>query len=220
VDKEQIFTLMDSLIEIGAYYHLRGFSLATSSNYSVKLEQGKYLITVSGRRKERLTRDDFLIVGEDSSPLKDDTILTIIPDNASKKPSAETMLHARLYRDFPERVSSVLHTHSPLAAVLSRRIGEGSIRFKGYEMQKAFPGVETHEGTVEVPVIPNSQDLKELSKNAAARLSQMPSAPFILIAGHGIYGWGKDIDEAERVMEAAEYLIDCYWHDMTNKEIV
>jgi methylthioribulose-1-phosphate dehydratase len=33
--------------------------------------------------------------------------------------------------------------------------------------------------------------------------------PAYLIRGHGAYGWGKDMEEAERVIEALEHLLSC-----------
>jgi methylthioribulose-1-phosphate dehydratase len=31
--------------------------------------------------------------------------------------------------------------------------------------------------------------------------------PAYLIRSHGLYAWGKDVDEAERVLEATEWMI-------------
>ena len=33
------------------------------------------------------------------------------------------------------------------------------------------------------------------------------AAPAYLIRNHGLYAWGRDVDEAERVLEAIEWMI-------------
>jgi methylthioribulose-1-phosphate dehydratase len=38
-------------------------------------------------------------------------------------------------------------------------------------------------------------------------LARSGAAPAYLIRDHGLYAWGKDLDEAERVLEAVEWLI-------------
>ena len=40
-------------------------------------------------------------------------------------------------------------------------------------------------------------------------LARETPPPAYLIRGHGLYGWGRDIAEAERVIEAAEWLAAC-----------
>lgn len=218
MNEKSVKAVILDLIALGRHYHALGISLATSSNYSIKIKNSIYLITASGMDKGSLGEKDFLLVDGEGSPLANSKAEEIsdgvITDNEARKPSAETLVHMRIYRDFPERAGAVLHAHSPLSTVISKRISEGSLLFQGYEMQKAFPGEVTHDAEVEVPVIPNTQDMKELSKNIAARLSQMPGAPFVLIAGHGMYAWGKDLSEARRVVEAAEFLIRCRYYEM------
>ncbi len=60
------------------------------------------------------------------------------------------------------RSASVLHTHSVNATVLSMRVDQ--VVLDGYEVQKAFPGVETHESRMVIPVFPNSQDIAALAR--------------------------------------------------------
>jgi methylthioribulose-1-phosphate dehydratase len=37
-----------------------------------------------------------------------------------------------------------------------------------------------------------------------------PAAHAILIAGHGMYTWGRSIDDAERHVEILEFLLEVY----------
>ena len=65
---------LDALRETGANFWQRGWSLGTSSNYSVVLSKRplELLITASGKDKGRLTREDFVRVGPDGKPLNKD----------------------------------------------------------------------------------------------------------------------------------------------------
>jgi methylthioribulose-1-phosphate dehydratase len=174
-----------------------GWTPATSSNFSMRLEGRLIAITVSGRDKGKLTEDDIMVVDWDGKPV-----------GTEQRPSAETGLHTQLYRRFPE-VNVVLHTHSHNQTVASRLFAsEGQVRLQGYELQKAFAGNSTHEGTFDIPVLPNSQDIPAL----AARVERLTYAGPLwgyLIDGHGMYAWGRDMPEARRHLEAFEFLLAC-----------
>ncbi|MDO5504795.1 MAG: methylthioribulose 1-phosphate dehydratase [Pseudoxanthomonas suwonensis] len=174
-----------------------GWTPATSSNFSMRLDDRHALITVSGRDKARLCENDLMVVDFDGRPVATEL-----------KPSAETGLHTQLYARFPE-VGCVLHTHSVTQTVASRLFAsQGHVRFEGYELQKAFAGNTTHEGSIDVPVFANTQDMAEL----AARVEAMLDAQCMwgyLIDGHGLYAWGRDMHEARRHLEAFEFLLQC-----------
>ena len=154
-------------------------------------------ITVSGRDKGRLTEADIMVVDFDGKAVGND-----------KKPSAETLLHTQLYRRFPE-IGCVLHTHSRTQTVASRLYAPaGHVRFEGYELQKAFFGNTTHEGAMDVPVFPNTQDMHELAAWVEAALDAQCLWGY-LIDGHGLYAWGRDMAEARRHLEAFEFLLGC-----------
>jgi len=58
-----------ALQEIGRLFHDKHWSLATSSNYSVRLSREPYrlLITASGKDKRSLQTDDFVIVDREGN---------------------------------------------------------------------------------------------------------------------------------------------------------
>ncbi len=184
--------LLDSLVGAGAALHLRGWVPATSGNLSARDGDG-FLVTTSGRHKGHLTRADFLRVGPDGQP------------RGEGRPSAETAIHAGLYARHPD-VGAVLHTHSVHATVLSR-VHPGGVAVHGHEIGKAFPGVDTHEATLQIPVFPNDQDVPRLW--AAVDAAPAPRVPGFLIAGHGLYAWGRTIGDALRHVEAFEHLFTC-----------
>lgn len=175
----------------------RGWTPATSSNFSERLDAAHVAITVSGRDKGRLGAEDIMVVDLDGRPV-----------GTSQKSSAETLLHTQLYARFPE-VGCVLHTHSVNQTVASRLYAhEGAIRLEGYELLKAFAGNATHETRLDLPVLPNSQDMPELAAQVEALLDAGPMWGY-LIEGHGLYAWGRDMAEARRHLEAFEFLLAC-----------
>ena len=174
-----------------------GWTPATSSNFSMRLDGRHAAITVSGRDKGRLAEGDIMVVDFDGRAVATD-----------HRPSAETLLHTQLYRRFPE-IGCVLHTHSRTQTVASRLFaGAGHIRLAGYELLKAFAGNTTHETTVDVPVLSNSQDMPTLSAQVDALLDRQCMWGY-LIDGHGLYAWGRDMAEARRHLEAFEFLLGC-----------
>jgi methylthioribulose-1-phosphate dehydratase len=174
-----------------------GWTPATSSNFSRRLDDRHAAITVSGRDKGRLTEADIMVVDFDG-----------IAVGTDHRPSAETLLHTQLYKRFPG-IGCVLHTHSQAQTVASRLYaGAGHVHLEGYELLKAFPGTSTHETTMDIPVLPNSQDMHTLAAQVDALLDARPMWGY-LIDGHGLYAWGADMAEARRHLEAFEFLLGC-----------
>jgi methylthioribulose-1-phosphate dehydratase len=174
-----------------------GWTPATSSNFSLRLDERHAAITVSGRDKGRLTEADIMVVDMDGRAVGSD-----------HRPSAETLLHTRLYARFAE-IGCVLHTHSRVQTVASRLFaGAGQVRLEGYELLKAFHGNTTHEAEIDLPVLPNSQDMPALAAQVDALLDDRCMWGY-LIDGHGLYAWGRDMAEARRHLEAFEFLLGC-----------
>lgn len=184
-----------ALVEVGRRLDARGWAPATAGNYSARLDDGSVAVTTSGKHKGRLTRDDIMRVSLDGTPLTPGT------------PSAETGLHLALYRAFPD-AEAVLHGHSPQAVGLSRAMPEArEWVFRGHEMLKIYPGIDTHETEVRLPIVDNSQDIDVIEAAVAAARLAPGAAPAYLIRSHGLYSWGRDVAEAEHILEATEWLI-------------
>ena len=62
----------------------------------------------------------------------------------------------------------------------------------------------------EAPVFDNDQDVEALAERVAVRLAERPHdavpAPGYVLAGHGLYAWGRDAKDAWRHLEALETL--------------
>ena len=187
-----------TIAETGRELAALGWTPATSSNFSMRLDATHAAVTISGRDKGRLSGEDVMVVDFDGHPVASDA-----------KPSAETALHTQIYRRFAD-AGAVLHTHSRTQTVASRLYAaSGVIRFEGWELQKAISGVTTHESTLDVPVFPNTQDMNVLVRQVDAWLDAGKPLHGYLIDGHGIYTWGKDMPETRRHLEAFEFLLAC-----------
>ena len=196
-DTQRLRRLAGELIVNVREIALAGWTPATSSNFSRRLDESHAAITVSGRDKGRLVEDDIMVVDFDGHAVGSD-----------HRPSAETLLHTQLYRRFPE-VGCILHTHSQVQTIASRLFaGAGLVRLEGYELLKAFQGNDTHEAEIDVPVLPNSQDMPTLAAQVEALLDERRLWGY-LIDGHGMYAWGRDMAEARRHLEAFEFLLGC-----------
>lgn len=191
--------LIDALCAIGCAFHSRGWSLGTSSNYSVVLGRSplQVLITASGRDKDRLASGDFTIVDADGQRV----------DESAPRPSAETPLHTMLARRTD--VGAVLHTHSVAATVLSDvHFAQGAVDIAGFEMLKGLAGIATHDTQVAIPILDNSQDMPAMAQAIAQRFGAGSREHAFLVRGHGLYTWGRDLDEARRHVEILEFLFD------------
>lgn len=196
-DAGRLRVLADEIIVNVAELARAGWTPATSSNFSERLDDRHAAITVSGRDKGRLTPDDIMVVDFDGQPVA-----------TALRPSAETLLHTRLYRRFAE-VGCVLHTHSPVQTIASRLYAaQGHVRLQGYELLKALHGNTTHDTALDLPVFPNTQDMTVLAAQVDALLDKQPLWGY-LIDGHGLYAWGRDMAEARRHLEAFEFLLHC-----------
>ena len=185
-----------TIVEAGHKLNAIGLAPATSGNYSMRTENDEIAITVSGCHKGFLEPDNIMRVDRQGKALED------------KKPSAETLLHCVLYDLYPD-VNAILHTHSVPCTVLTR-FHETAKEFnlEGYEMQKIY-GTGTHDTVTRLPVYHNTQDMEDLSARVKRDFMKQPDAPAFLIRGHGLYAWGKDMDEALYVTEATEMMLKC-----------
>jgi methylthioribulose-1-phosphate dehydratase len=197
-DSARLAACARAIADAGRKLGAQGLTPATSSNFSMRLDKSHVAITISGRDKGTLKPDDIMVI---------DMLGRAV--GTAAKPSAETALHTQIYARFAQ-ANAVLHTHSRTQTVASRLFaGAGTIRLEGYELLKAIAGHNTHETRIDVPVFPNTQDMPELVARMDAWIDGGKPLYGYLIDGHGIYTWGRDMAEAERHIEAFEFLLGC-----------
>lgn len=201
---QDIFSLKEELAATVRAWHAKGWSPATSTNYSFRAAQEPETIYISrsGADKFHFHEDDFMEVGPDGLP----TVLY-----KEVKPSAETLIHCALYDLFPETMC-IVHSHS-VYSVLHSAAHEQEVVFTGYEVQKAFHGISTHDTTVKCPIFDNTQDMASFVELLTAQKDRLTIPAFVL-RKHGTYAWGRTLAEAKRHLEAVEYLLECEWRLM------
>jgi methylthioribulose-1-phosphate dehydratase len=193
------------LLDTIRFFNHKGWSPATSTNYSVRSENSQeYIISRSGVDKSQFDLQDLILINSKGEVLP--------PFNQSGiKSSAETEIHTHLYQKYPE-INCVLHTHSVLGTVLSSSLSkEGGLIFEGFEIQKGLEGNHTHELKTHLPIVPNSQIMAHILNNMDKHFTARPEIHGFLIAGHGLYSWGKDIATAKRHIETYEFLFECFY---------
>jgi len=196
--------LAADLLEAIKFFNQKGWSPATSTNYSVRSSKAdEYIISRSGVDKSKFNLTDLILINPKGEVLPPFNLPGI-------KSSAETEIHTHIYQTYPH-VHCVLHTHSVLGTVLSQKFATAKhITFKGFEIQKGLEGNMTHELESVLPIVPNSQVMGDILKEMDHHFTEKPSIHGFLIAGHGLYTWGKDIVTAKRHIETYEFLFECF----------
>lgn len=185
---------LGELVRCAKACYERGWSFGTAGNFSLRGDHGIAWQSPSGLNKGELNPELFIPVeiatGEVVTPLK------------TLRPSLEMPVHIGIYRAVPEAVS-VVHTH-PLAIVKRSRTGKDLV-FQGEEMQKAL-GCKDHLQTLRVPVVvnPTPEQMPALMHDTARYV--VPGVPMVILAGHGVYAWGRSPMEALCYVEALEFL--------------
>ncbi len=196
---ESLQSAAESLCATARWCYQQGWVPATSGNFSVRPDPrdaaGRILITASGLNKGTLTEAGLLEVDLEGNV-----------QTPGAKPSAETALHLVLYRARPD-AGAILHVHTVWNTLLSARFASrGYVPLEGYEILKGLSGVTTHAHIERVPILENSQNYEDLSRELGDALEANPNAHGVLLSRHGLYTWGQSVAEARRHLEALEFL--------------
>jgi methylthioribulose-1-phosphate dehydratase len=191
--------IASGLAAVAKGFYLRGWLLGTSGNLSavVNREPLRLAMSPSGVDKGELCAQQILMIDENAR---------VISEHQAK-PSDESPLHLRIVKELS--AGAVIHTHSVWNTVLSDlHAADGGLAIEGYEMLKGLQGVQTHEHREWLPIIENSQDMLALADSIGDTLSQHPDCHGFLLRRHGLYSWGKDLQQAKRHIEILEFLFE------------
>ena len=187
-----------TMAEVGREFHVRGWVLGTSGNFSAVLHREPLCLAITSTGSDK----GHLSVGQ---ILELDETLTVF--RGEGRPSAETALHVAIV--LRRQAGAVLHTHSVWSTVLSGwHASRGGVAIEGYEMLKGLEGIHTHKHREWLPIVENSQDKRELAQEISQTLEENPSAHGFLLRRHGLYTWGADLAEAKRHVEIFEFLME------------
>lgn len=200
-------TLLDALpprsalVDIARDFHARGWMSGTAGNLSAREDDGHFWITASGKPKGRLDEDDFLLVRA-----KDGAVVE--KRRAQDQPSAETSIHAVLYRLYPD-ARACLHGHSIEAMLAASRAKQGarSLRLPPVEMIKGFD-IWQQNPKVDLPLFENHLDVAKLAKQIEARFKKTkPVVTALMIRDHGPTVWGASLQQAYNRFEILDFLL-------------
>ena len=186
--------LREQLTKTIADLHGRRWCEGTGGNFSVVVQRDPLhlLMAPSGVNKGQVEPAQLVIVDEQQKVIQ-----------GQGRASAETTLHVEIITTLQCR--AVLHTHSVESTVLSDHCAkQATIRLEGWEMLKGLKGIATHDTSIDIPIVSNNQNMRELSQSIRPYLNT--NAPGILVAGHGLYTWGDSLTEAQRHVEILEFL--------------
>ena len=180
ISKEIILSAREAIVAMGKELIERKLVAGSWGNISVKIADGVYAVTPSGRGYANQKPEDIVIV--------DDACKTL---DGELTPSSESKLHTAIYNACPE-AKAIIHTHSIYASALAA-------------MRKPVPAiiediVQIIGGRVECAeyALPGTQ---ELADNA---VKAMNGRKGVLLANHGAVCWGKDLADAHMVCEILE----------------
>ena len=187
------------VIEMARHAGARGWVPATSGNFSARMDEKNAALTATGADKAALDASGVIEAEISGAP--------------HARASAEAPLHLMRYRGNP-KVGAIAHIHGLASTLLSRRHAQaGVLRLEGWELLKAFAGITTHETAIDIPILPNDQDTVRLAALAEERIDAASLCPGYLIAGHGLYVWGRTAAETIRHMEAFDFLLTAHLHE-------
>ena len=164
-------------------FHRRLVS-GTGGNLSIRVPDGRFLVTPSGVSLEDMTPELAIELAADGS---------VIQAPEGMRPSMETSFHLEAYRMRPQ-AGGLCHLHPPYATAFSN---------KGIPLPLATVSAELYLG--QVPCIgqepPGSPELCSL---VCAGLGEHPKAKVLLMQRHGILAWGHDLAEAYHLADIVE----------------
>lgn len=178
-----------AIVECGRICYKRHLMISNDGNISVRMEDGRILITPSGISKGRLRTDDLLVVDLDGN------IISAIID---RRPSSETPMHLEVYKQRAD-VRAVVHAHPIFATTLT---------VSGLEFPvDVLPEVLLTLGNVPITAYatPSSHE------DADAIRPFVKDHNALLLCQHGSLTYGSNLDEALMHLERIEHVSEIYW---------
>lgn len=169
-----------SIIEVGKRMYKRAFVAANDGNISIKVGPDTIWVTPTGISKGYMTEETMIKMTLEGEVLYGES-----------KPSSETRMHLRVYKENPE-VMAVVHAHPPIAT---------SFAIAGIQLDRAIlPEAVVNLG--EVLIAPYGTPGTQEVPDSIAPFCKTHNA--VLLANHGALTWGRDIGEAWYRLESLE----------------
>jgi L-fuculose-phosphate aldolase len=173
--------LREDILRVGRFCFDRGWIAASDGNVSVRLPDGRILITPAGMCKGMLKCEDLVVCDIEGNKL-----------DGERNPSTEMDMHLTVYK-MREDIRSVVHAHPPVAtgfAAAGRELNLGIL-----------PEVIVRLGSVPLARYgtPGTPELSD------GMMPYIPSYDALLLANHGAVAWGEDPFQAFFRMDTVEH---------------
>ncbi|AWB44956.1 methylthioribulose 1-phosphate dehydratase [Paenibacillus sp. CAA11] len=205
ITTEDKLRALGELRDVKELFASRNWFPGTSGNLSIRVgefseDEFHFAVTASGKDKSISTPEDFLFVDAKGKACEATRL----------KPSAETLIHAEIYR--LTGCGAIFHVHTIFNNVVSERYGDqGYVPAQGIELIKGL-GIWEENAAIQIPVLPNYADIPSIAKLVPDALK--PDIPGIVLRNHGIYAWGKNAFEAKRHLEAFEFIFEHIYYSL------
>jgi methylthioribulose-1-phosphate dehydratase len=199
---------IENLVETARNFYQKGWTPATSGNLSFLVSRNPFrlAITPSHVSKSKLQPDQIIVVDDKGTKI-----------DGIGNPSSDTKLHLAILLSKQE-ANVVFHIHSIWNTALSTtHASEKKIILQGYELLKALRPDYSYREKIQIPILKSPEDHDQLSKEFSNVLKNTPEIQGILLKKHGLYSWGKNIDDAEQRIEALEFLFEVLVRQNENK---
>jgi L-fuculose-phosphate aldolase len=173
--------LRADIVEVGRRMYARGYTASNDGNISVRLDDGRLLMTPKNVCKGFMDPGMMCITDLDGKKLAGD-----------RDPSSEMQMHLEVYRQRPD-VQAVVHAHPPVATAFA---------VAGIPLDRAvLAEVVTTLGSVPIAdyATPSTKELP----NAVSRYIKAHDG--MLLANHGALTVGTDVFSAYYKMETIEH---------------
>jgi len=173
--------LRQEMVRIGRMMSEKGWIAACDGNLSVRLPEGRVLVTPAGACKGLLHEDDPIVCNLDGAKVE-----------GKGRPSSELQMHLTIYR-MREDVSAVAHAHPPVStgfAAAGRELNLGLLP-------------EVIVGLGWVPLAPyGTPGTPALGESLLPFVDRHDA---VLLANHGAVAWGEDLMQAFFRLDKVEH---------------
>jgi L-fuculose-phosphate aldolase len=169
------------IVRIGRMIHDRGYVAATDGNLSVRLSEGRILVTPTAMSKGLMKASDLVVVDPEGKKLR-----------GQRDVSSEIAMHLLIYRLRPD-VNAVVHAHPPTATGYAAA---------GQPLNPALLS-EVVIALEDIPLAAyGTPGTTELCDTLAPLI---PRYQAILMSNHGVVTYGADLLTAYMHMETVEH---------------
>lgn len=192
------------------HYYAVGWCSGTGGGISIR-QGDRVFIAPSGVHKERLNEQDIYIIDRhDLQKIYYDPNLRHNEDGQPVQKLKISACQPLFSLAFNMRdAGAVIHSHSMYAMLCTLLDGEHSKEFRAthVEMIKGIAGHGYHD-TLVVPIIDNVAHECDLEDSMRDIMEQYPNTFAVLVRRHGVYIWGKDIEQCKTHAECYHYLFE------------